>query len=315
MKHLIIYTTILLMLSNCAGIMKVRQHDGRRWRNARGIPFYTQKQIIKQQTKYLHSWYEIVVLEKDINGGDEKEILKRNISISERSAISFIRSSIGKDGGILTDQQKKDILDNLSSLESPAQEPDSTMVSLIENSWKPEVVVDYDNPYYINGSLPWLGNGTFSQKLNNNGTLAESSAEADTQLDDFITNLLPIDDLLSSLLIPSRDSDSETARLIDSKMSTQLQIKIELKGYVYSFVRIHCKCGDCDQCCETGDCTGNPDTTTVRYFPSIEFDLYNGNFTRSVWERDMKKDEKPKEEKPTISVSGKIELPEEKESK
>ena len=88
-------------------------------------------------------------------------------------------------------------------------------------------------------------------------------------------------------------------RVLDSKWTREIVYKLEVaeKGYLYKFSSIICD-GPCNE--------------ELKEIDKLPFNLDSGNYTRTNWPIKEPKPEKKKEEKPTINVSGSIQLPEDK---
>lgn len=301
----ILAALIIMTMFSCAKILSV--HDDNK--KVKGIPFFIKKQIIQQETRYLYWWYEIslVKVEKEGDKVTEEEIIKKSVvaSTEQRVLDELIKKvSDFTDSNEALKKEIKAMVEGLTAAADPFRQVSASNVNLISNTWQAATIVDYEHPYYLNGVLPWFGTGSFTQKLNADGTLGEASAEADTKLGDFITSILPIKELLSAKLIP----ETEAAGIlpVDKSGKEKLKLVIRQRGQIYIFNATHCACGLCDD----DKCARGKESTTLTFLPPIPFDHKKGRFTIQSWDPTVAADETTGESKPAIKVSGTIQLPE-----
>ena len=174
--------------------------------------------------------------------------------------------------------------------EAVTLDPDSSKFKLISNSLKPEVVVDYATKYYLNSRIPWFGTASVSQKLAANGTLTEASSTVDSQLDELAGIAAGLVTPLSNVKIAEIQKDSPP--FIEGG-AVSYRLKVTEIGFLYTFTRILC-----ENSCNLSGLEAEP----------IKPDLVKGNYSRVPWPVTLA-ETKPKENKPTINVSGSIQLP------
>lgn len=322
MKNLksIFFTIVLFMLFlsfNSCNVLKVSNTD------TNGIPFYIQKQIVKQKTKYLYDWQEISFIKEEKKENKIVETVLFTLRIKKDQDLKKVYVALDKlnslpnasKAAVGVKIQVADVIDEIKKLTKVTlTSNDITTSNLIENSAKKTVVVDYTKPYYLNAKMPWFGNATLSQKINTNGTLAESSSTIDSQLDELAAAAAAIATPISQFRIAELpfkfETEEEVEEMIEKNNSffkngksalflkalkenlqTNYTYKIKLseKGYVYTFSR---------------------DIEIVDAYKAdtpIAFNLKTGNYTRENWPTIVKKAKK--EDKKTIDVSAQIGLP------
>jgi len=311
---------LIVLLSSCARVMTVKEGEKR----VAGIPFYAHKQVIEQQTKYLYTWEEVTLIRK--TGGEKLEITpiiqKRIVSGQDLSSLEMKVENLNDPKK--TERDISNVIAEIKKLSMVTLESTSiSSTNVISNSWETKLVVDYATKYYINSKLPWLGSSTVTQKLAANGTLSEATANVDSQIDEIATAVAGVATPISSVKIAKIESEIDLSaeqelstielfgevdpEIVDKQklnfadMLNELknskvtyELKVEEKGYVYTFSCIH---------------EDSQDGTNEANTP-IAFDLTSGNFTRTNWP--LTNNSATKEDKPTINVSGSIQLPEEK---
>jgi len=291
---LLVYFSVIL--SSCVSTMTITNDSGK----VDGIPFYTHRVVVRQETKYLYNWFVISLIKEEKK--DEitstpvltKSLLReQELSQLERSLNSLNNSNNAKPDleSVINEINKL----NVASLQSK----DITTDNVIDNKWAVQTVVDYSMKYYINSKLPWFGSSTLSQKLATDGTLSEATGTSDSQIDELLTSIVGLATPISSIKVAQ--IENKVAQQVNKnllyRLSNELttyKLKIEEEGFIYTFTKTH----------EISDSnTANK---------PIAFDLNNGNYTRSNWSKEKEEMKDKKEEKPTINVSGSIQLPADK---
>jgi hypothetical protein len=304
LRNQIIGILALILLASCASTLTVESDSEKK----AGIPFFVQKEIIQKETKYLYDWIEISLIKEESKNGKNtnstihtSRILKgQNIRTIEEK-LFLLNNSVDKDKmvqNIILD------IDNLNKVTLDSDE--ITTNNIIENNWTKTTVIDYSKKYYVNAKMPWLGTSSLNQKLNTNGTLSESTITTDSQIDEFAGVIVSLASPISNIRIAEiaklgreeeiensiKNGDFDFLKPILNATTTKYKLETKEKGYVYTFTKqfeIE-KINDASK--------------------PINFDIKNGNFKRISWPTTTKKEEKSK--KPTINISGSVELPEEK---
>tara|TARA_R110002051_G_scaffold231608_1_gene293499 strand:- start:299 stop:1276 length:978 start_codon:yes stop_codon:yes gene_type:complete len=322
MKKTLKFTCLISILSllSCNVLKVSSNHD----KDNDGIPFYVQKPIIKQQTKYLYDWHEISLIKEELK--DDKTIatilhtLRITKNNNDLNSVNDVLTLLNEDKVKLPELITK--MDALIKI--PLESANINATNLIENSWKEIMVVDYANKYYLNAKMPWFGNSSLSQKISTDGTLTESTSSSDSQLDELATALIGIATPISQFRVAelpykyaSLEGDN-TQEAIDKsviekgikpfvkwgmsdnvmdvikkelKLKPTYKISISEKGYIYTFTK--------DLEIDNKNIANTP----------IPFSVNSGSYTRSNWPPEIvvKKEEKQKKE--TIDVTAQIGLP------
>ena len=330
MKHLSkVLLLVLLMSTACSNLYKVTYSDSREdpssQKKVKGIPFYTQKPVLKQTTSYLDQWYQVTLESVPLKPDEQASTLFSGSIQSAANNVTALNEiekrvvSFNLTGYLRPDNQRNQEIESLTqqlaglTKHITSEQGGDVTPKVYANSWKEEVVIDYERTYYINGRMPWFGNASFSQELNANGTLSKSSGTVDSQLSEFIASNTPLDSFLTSIVFPQTDSLAtqfvQFPAGVGDRGSADLKLKLTImpKGKLYTFTAIRCDCGLCDDCCKKGGC-GVDITESPRTMEKIPFDLDKGNYTVSDWPPKAaaapKKDNRPK-----IDVSGTVVLP------
>ncbi len=296
----------LMLLVSCASTLTVKSDSEKK----AGIPFFIQKEIIQKETKYLYDWIEISLIKEEIKNGKtvNSKIYTSRIAKGQDTK-SIEEKLLLLNSPNYNDKKIQEIILDISNLKKISLE--STQIStnnIIENSWSKASVIDYSTKYYINAKMPWLGTSSLNQKLNTNGTLSESSITTDSQIDEVagviaslatpISNIriaeIAISDSEEKIkeAIKNNDFDLDFFKSILSAPSVKYKLETKEKGYVYIFKEQF----EIDEIIEVGK--------------PLDFDIKKGNFKRINWPSINIK--KGKQKKPTINISGSVELPEKK---
>ena len=314
----------VLLVSGCTQTVWVYEKAGSSEDAAKsidGIPFFAKVEKYDQETKWGKSWIKVTLkIEKTFVSGDADEkrptitqSFSRNFTQEQLPQLSDIKKQILtlSEGNDLT---AKSLVDKFLAL-SGLDDVDNVKEIMVSNALKPEWVVDSSKTYYLNAPLPWFGTNTLSQKLNADGTLAETSSAPDTKLSEGITSLIPINEYLTGKYVtplnkePASNVDSTLkmmsvenplfslsdaqANIKKASFVYQISIDIEETGYRYTFTR---------QCDVKESCVS-----------PISFDLKNGFFVREPISITPVKKDSEKAEANSISFQGAITLPKEDE--
>jgi hypothetical protein len=76
-------------------------------------------------------------------------------------------------------------------------------LTLVSNESKSFQFVDYSKPYYLNTRNPFIGSANVSAELSAQGTLTKATAEISDQTLSTVLGLLPVKEVLTSVLVPS----------------------------------------------------------------------------------------------------------------
>lgn len=298
----------LILLSSCASTLTVKSDSEKK----AGIPFFVQKEIIQKETKYLYDWIELsLIKEESKNSKITNTTIHTSRVIKGQDMSSIEEKLLLLDNSEDKNKMVQEIIIDIDNLKKATLESNGiTTNNIIENNWTKTTVIDYSKKYYVNANMPWLGTSSLSQKLNANGTLSESTITTDSQIDEFAGVIASLATPISNIRIA--DIGKEIAELggeeevekalkngnfdffksISNTTTTKYKLEIKEKGYVYTFTKQF----EIDKI----DDASKP----------IDFDIKNGNFKRISWPTASKKEDKSK--KPTINISGSVELPEEK---
>jgi hypothetical protein len=306
LKNQIIGILALILLASCASTLTVKSDSEKK----AGIPFFIQKEIIQKETKYLYDWIEIsLIKEESKNGKTINSTIHTSRIIKGQNIRSIEEKLIMLNNSEDEDKMVQKIILDIDNLNKVTLEStEITTNNIIENNWTKTTVIDYSTKYYVNAKMPWLGTSSLNQKLNTNGTLSESTITTDSQIDEFAGVIASLATPISNIRIADigkeiaelggieeiekaiKNGDFDFSKLIPNVTTMKYKLEIKEKGYIYIFTKqfeIE-KINDVNK--------------------PIDFDIKNGNFKRISWPATSKKEEKSK--KPTINISGSVELPE-----
>ena len=331
-KVVLLTVVAISQLPGCSGF-SIHQHksgtdadtaDG----SADGIPFYRKIGVDKQTTVYTRTWFDVHFILEDVDPNKpEKTKNKRegNLAFSQRrwndtkAATANDRAVKAAELGCPLERIIKDyeaaIGINPLTMKTIADEADIAKSttddglnqSMISNVIKQETVVDYDNVYYYNVTIPAFGTANATLKLAGDGTLTEASSAVDTTK---LADVIPLAEFLTKKLHLEQKEKPQTAAFIippagkrpegydecKSKGPHNLMIENKQVGYVYTLSR-KCSMNNGKNVCDQ-----------AITFPNAE----GVSITRTVLGGGDKKEEK-KMESNTATFSGSLVLPEAKE--
>lgn len=272
-----------------------------------GIPFYVQKEVTRQETRYLYNWLEISLTEVD-----EKQSAKSKNALTWRlipdeNLLKYLATFMSSPK--LTEEMLKSFRETMERGKMPKLNPTQEDIKqVVSNTWKPELVVDYTQKYYLNAQKPLFGTSTITQKLAANGTLSESSATSESKLGEIAVAAIGLATPYSAIKVAQitaaaamiamdeaiQKGVTDTKDIKSSKLSPEIKefqytISIREAGYVYTFVKYH------------------DNHSSTNGFPALEANLSDGIFSRTNWSTAEPKQE---ENKNAIKVEGTIILPE-----
>lgn len=307
MKTTVFMAAVTLLITSC-NVLRVSKGDGAANTQCEGIPFYVQKEVYKQETKYQYTWIEV-----SLSSVQEKEGAKPSSTTIWRltpddSLIRYLNSVTSMTE--MTVDEVNNFLKQMEKSKAANLNPDSNSIKqVISNSCKPELIVDYSTKYYLNARKPLFGNTTVTQKLAPNGTLSESSATVESSLDEIAIAAIGLATPLASIKVAQIGAAVTSVAALqpadDIKMAKEAggkakinpvsdkikyTISIREAGYIYTFTKYHDSFVSCNS-------------------QMIKPNLSQGNFSRTAY---TAQESESKDNKKAIKVEGSIELPEAK---
>ena len=298
------------LLTSCASIVKVKDNADNK---VSGIPFYVKNEYFRQETVYRETWYRLTltVQKKLVDKKDGKEALKGTESFqaevldNRNDSIIEIKKAI-LEGDTSDVRIALALIDKFNNIK---QRNGETIQKCVSNGIVSEWWVDDERTYYLNGALPWFGSGTLTQKLNDNGTLSETTSIADSKLAEAVASWIPLKEYLTgefvepaveavkddntkgtvSMLTHGIVQQGGTSQLATKEFAYVLSLTIEEVGYETTL---------------TGDPVDRRPTLTP---PPLALTAQTVAFSQKPLEEKGK--EEKKEDAPTIGISGTIKLP------
>ena len=105
----------------------------------------------------------------------------------------------------------------------PNAAPETTLAA---NTSKAEPFVDYSSVYYANVRRPFIGSASATVKLNENGTLAENTAEIEDKTVETLAEALPIGEALVGDLTAGSAEDTVHLRTSDERKPAPVQLVV-----------------------------------------------------------------------------------------
>jgi hypothetical protein len=194
----------LPMLFSAACVSAFRVHHITDKQKLDGIPFYAKTARCVQTSVYLYPYYRITF---QTLSGDK---VLGTLSVALNAAAYRSSDTQGFLGILrkkppLSDDDIAKVADYWSKMEAASEDPYSRVGQnasatqfLISNTASVKVLVDYSNEYSLNARTPLAGSVKADYKLNEDGSLNETSAEVQDQTLATIAGLFPISDLIKS---------------------------------------------------------------------------------------------------------------------
>ena len=314
-----------LTISGCAKTVWVSE-DGMEYgkevfKPVAGIPFYNQKEIFRQETTRILTWFRVTLTVSRIRINEQdraqdqiegKQTYLYYVSKENKADIDTVKNAFIGKGRLNVKSIIKATKDLAELSQMPATLQKSEDSEVLSNEIKAEWVVDEGSKYYLNAPLPWFGTGNLTQKLNPNGTLEEVVSSPDTKLAESIASIIPFKEFLTAkhvdpLTKDDDKKDDDEQDDIDVAPVTNdteqpdpgIEYSVELDtseiGYKYTFEKIY--------------------ENRPKLAEPLEFDEDKYSFTREAYSPSSSegKSKKAEPEKPNnvIGITGTINLPKE----
>jgi len=211
MKKLILYLTLLILLSSCK-IYKVHTNPDKR---NLGIPFLVKKVQLEQHTVYQKKFLDISLEITPMIGDSIAEGMApvtfgpNRMIYPENEELQNFKSKLLSSESIPF-EKVLELIESFVNLKPLAIE-DSTD-NVISNSLVRNIVVD-TTTYYLNGNHHLFGSSKLDFELNDNNTLTKSSAESSSDLTEFagtlLTSVIPVAKIITKKLKLDEVSEEE----------------------------------------------------------------------------------------------------------
>ena len=279
-----IYSLASLPLVGCSSFDISRDAgDGKTEAEVGGVPFYLKKAAVQQATVYERTWMNAIITYtpydadgKPIKHGIRKHIIKlagntfdRGHLINSASQVvcaaddqAFVKDVVQLEDALVAGCSaarpincafKNGDLERESSSDFPGDGQSLTFLTQSRVSSKTDRVeiVDYNQMYYFNSTIPPFGTTTAHIELNSDGTLTKADSTVDTTK---LAEVLPVKDLLLDRLglVPppaAVPDDAEAADLDelrdscgltdDERQKRGVDVSVELDGYSYTLTKMH----------------------------------------------------------------------------
>jgi hypothetical protein len=192
----------------------VHQKDDTEYEPREGIPFYVKKQQRVQETVYDIAWLKATLIEKvtytyqgDTKPTQDSVPYLFELRREQNDELNPLREAIGLSPG--ADGKRTAVLKAIAALGDLSFSASDVEPELVSNGIKSEMVVDTDNPYYLNAPLPWFGTNELTQEINDDGTIGKVISKPDTKLAEGISELIPLKEYLTGQYVSETLSDDE----------------------------------------------------------------------------------------------------------
>ncbi|MEW8053086.1 MAG: hypothetical protein AB2809_22250 [Candidatus Thiodiazotropha sp.] len=295
-----------------------------------GVPFYNLVGMVKQDTFYRRTWHKVSLSFK-LPGKQKTPSISTNYEYNIQSTtfdiIELVNTINEHNKGFNLSKITKKIRQDLESCRGnnnclishdkmiEMQKPvkiDHSMLQeeLISNNAIFKAIPDYSKKYYFNARAPFFGTTTAAIKLNENGTLQESSSTVDTQK---LTDVIPVNKKLMDRwgLLPDVDTDAAPTAVdgigddlprVISQPIYQPILSVDITGIQYKLTKY----------------IDYSNTSTLNQSPLLFTDSMNNTemaIEITQFKENDEKKVKPKKLNNSIMINGEITLPDEPKKK
>ena len=268
-----------------------------------GLPFYVKHQQFRQVSVYRETWFRLTLdaetKPSDTNGAPAKlaadhQMFTAQVKKLDDPAVIQLKADVLR--GCTNVARSREIISAFEKLPDRVDSADPSMVRLVRNDVESEWVVDDANPRYLNAKMPWFGAANLTQKLAADGTLTEVNSAPDTKLAEGLSMLIPFKEFLAGKYVKAAASATESDPMAFTKgkgPQVCLSLSIEETGYETTVKSTLRESADLAKALTIEDANANPPKAWITRKP-------------------IEEGGKPKDDAPTIGISGSIKLPKEK---
>lgn len=259
MKKILFVTLSSFALTGCSSF-DIYDSNGE---SVKGIPYYVKKGVVKQTSVYSRSWVEVELeyskIKSDgkvlagsgnsakfdikLDGFNEIEVLNAFALAQSQADSGFtaafgtFKSELDKSCNMSNTNCSIAPLDRSKDLAATTLVPSFVHQEFISNKSSYDSIVDYDNVYFFNTTVPFFGTTTGSVTLAADGTLTTGTSTVDTTklaevipLNELLLKKFNLGDYFPSLITKSTTGSSKSPISI-------INISINKKSYQYNLIK------------------------------------------------------------------------------
>ena len=244
-----------LLLSSCSAFSI---HDKTNT-NTKGVPFYVKKGVVKQSSTYTRTWVDVKINYHRLNGGtkiqDTERTAKLSFSAASYDQILLLKEFLAADASAITgffdalnafiEKMNKSCTESKKNCSITPQiianegnifyiNPSDLYQTLLTNSSSYVTIVDYQNQYYFNATVPPFGTTTASIELAADGTLSKASSVVDSTK---LADLIPLKELLIDKW--GLEKIAGVAALAEYPRDYSWTLSVSTDGFKYSLEKYH----------------------------------------------------------------------------
>jgi hypothetical protein len=290
MKQNTILFLLLIILTLLSGCSTFKVYEESNSKPLKGIPFFSQKEIITQTTLRTRSWIDLSILIKVFVDGEEISKLNRSLNykikpenynpLRLKSEFLDLETALNNNSNNIEDLNSriKNYLINQDQLISDVSYIDESSIdykntlthlfeSIISNYYKTKMIVDYSKKYYLNTKIYPFTNTNSNITIAANGTLTNATNNVDSTnlaevipLNDFLTEKLKLgeaepismDEEENNKIVLALKSTSKNTTKARKTIEFKLSISTKESGFLYTITQEY-NGQECNP--ETGKCT------------------------------------------------------------
>lgn len=196
----------------------------------RGLPFFGKKGICKQTTIYelrtlkvaitadlvdgsgkplpVPSGLHETVVVDGTTGTTEPALASLRAALADLDAESDARAALAK-ARAAWNAFRRDTLFDLDRTPAMLAADGKHLQAASANTTEMTAITDYSAVYFVNGAMPWFGSSTVKADLANDGTLTHAEAQAESKAADLL-GFLPIKEALTAKWVPKEPAPTPT---------------------------------------------------------------------------------------------------------
>lgn len=223
MKHVVYILTILTCGCSTVSVHRDTAKVG-------GVPFYTLKSQITQQSVYHRPFIEVTLRTTAFDATKDPTDPKKRVQVGSVKAsgvlrvldsaacqnfIDYLQKFVGQQSTpfeTITEAMRNPAIDHdCAAFHNVADLNSNTGVFLVSNKVTEKLVPDTDNMYFINGRTYLLGKGKADFELDKNMTLTKVASEVETDIAQTVLDLLPINSYLTEKFVTPLSKQAATS--------------------------------------------------------------------------------------------------------
>lgn len=295
MRRIAFLFLMSVLLSNCHQLYKVSStEDG----DVDGIPFLSKKAVVEQKTTFMQPFYDVsasLTMHTIFESDTTTQVYSfPDVRVSYRSDILHQLRELTIRSETWNAADVNEFITLYKKMSDSSFMADEAIP--VGNIQQRKIVIDNTRTYFLNGRASWFGSSELDFELNEDNTLTKSSTSQATDISGLLTEWIPASSIISKALNLTEEGKEEAEEKLELRPDTVSTFEVELEmaggAYQYDFFREF--------------------DTYERDRSAIDFDLENGNYTRTILPAAAKKEQSKTEEESddsSMKIEGRVTWP------